>query len=774
MQSKIRFFSLLLLLSLVIGQTIAQSDEVYTGDIDNNRDEDEYVIELDEGDGVIITAIAPDDSGLDTYLNLENEDGNEVAFNDDFEYPDSTNSRIGFVAGDDGEYTIIVSNYPDTAGDYELTIEYVSADEAEEMSTDDSVDIEDIIGDPDLEFDGFVDDDDDDEYDIELDEGDAVVIIAEASSGSALDTFLTLLNEDGDEVAVNDDAIPGEVFDSQIVYVAEEDGDYTIVMSNYPGSEGDYDLTVTFVTEEEAQEVIEASGYIEIDTTPERDPDEEYTGELEDEGDTEEYSIDLDAGDSIIAALYATDGEMDTLMYAIDPDGVELIRNDDRSDYASLDSQVAFTAQESGEYTVVVSHYPDFPGEYRLEIYFADEDEISLAEQANRVLLSGPVEVYDTDNFRIHYTLEGDDATTIDYVEDVAEVVEEVLEIQIAELGWLKPPDDIVQGGDARYDVYLANQDNIYGYADSSSAVGDNSNSDTVEPFAQAAYLVLDNDYAEYDDANRALLATAAHEFHHVVQFGYDFSDMNWYYEATASWMETVTYPDDELATIYVEDVYTYPEACFGGDGDADPSGSGIYGTWLFFEFMTRNLGEESVILLWENIAIEDDWTPLELTLENYDEDLADFVAQYHINNLVRDYRFVDSFDGRTVWLEGIIDDEDDWEPDGDGVQELGANYFEFDMPDGVYNISIDDDDLEIYVLGIDGDDGEVFALGDDGFVDTDDYDDVYVMVFNPDYDDDVSDCDYEDYELTVEEDSGDTERPAWEVDASEFEELEN
>src|SRR6185436_4271081 len=119
-------------------------------------------------------------------------------------------------------------------------------------------------------------------------------------------------------------------------------------------------------------------------------------------------------------------------------------------------------------------------------------------------------------------------------------------------------------GGDGRYDVYLVNLPDIYGYASSSSATGDNPNTDAVEEFARAGFLVLDNDYSEYDDPIQAMRATVAHEFHHVVQYGYDSEDsFQWYYESTASWMETVTMPDEEEATIYVEDVFNYPEICF-------------------------------------------------------------------------------------------------------------------------------------------------------------------------------------------------------------------
>lgn len=756
MQHKLRFLSIILVFLLLITQVAAQ--ETFTGELEDERDENEYEIELDEGDTVLITAIADDSGDLDTILTLENEDGDEVAQNDDYEYPDSTNSQLAYTAEDDGEYTIILSAYGGS-GEYEITVEFITIDE------------------PDLEYDGFMSDDvDDDEYDIELDEGDGVIISLVAADGSDLDTVLALLDEDGNEVAYNDDSNPGADYNSEIVYVAEEDGDYTIIVSNYPGSSGDYILTVTFVSSETAEQLGVTSGggsRPEVDTTPERDPDESYEGTIDSDEDPVEYEIDLDEGDMLIAAMYEADGEMDTLLYVLDPDGNEIARNDDRGDYTTFDSQVAFTAEEDGEYTIVASNYPDYPGDYLLEIYFADEDEFALAVQAMRVLLSGPVENYDSENFRVHYTLEGVDATTEDYVEQVAEVMEEILEIQTEDLGWAVPPRDGTQGGDDRYDVYLINQTDAYGYASSSSATGDNPNTEFEEEYAQAGFLVLDNDYAEYDDPERALYATAAHEFHHIIQFGYDQADWNWYYEATASWMETVTYPDEELATIYIDSVYGYPEACFAGDGDADP-GSRIYGTWLFFEFMARELGDDAPLLLWDNIAAEDGWDPLEMTLEEYDQTIEGFIAAYYINNLMRDYEFVDSFGGETVWLEETIDDEGDWEANGDGVQELGANYFFLDVSDDVYTISIDDDELQIFVIGIDGDDANVYGGDDEVTVDTDDYDDVYIMVFNPDYDNDIFECEYSEYELTVEASSNDVDDVIAEVDASEFEDLED
>src|SRR5690606_493120 len=151
-------------------------------------------------------------------------------------------------------------------------------------------------------------------------------------------------------------------------------------------------------------------------------------------------------------------------------------------------------------------------GDYRLEIYFATDEEVAFAEQALRVLINGPIETLATEHFLIHYTTEGEDAIEEDFLEEIAETVEEVYDIQINELGWAVPPRDLGQGGDGRIDVYIEYITDAYGYASSSSAAGDNPNTDFVEESASAAYLVLDNDYTDYDDSRQAMRATVARQ----------------------------------------------------------------------------------------------------------------------------------------------------------------------------------------------------------------------------------------------------------------------
>ncbi|HEX8104710.1 MAG TPA: MXAN_6640 family putative metalloprotease [Solirubrobacteraceae bacterium] len=113
-------------------------------------------------------------------------------------------------------------------------------------------------------------------------------------------------------------------------------------------------------------------------------------------------------------------------------------------------------------------------------------------------------------------------------------------------LAWPAPPSDGTKGGDARKDVYIANigKDGTYGYV--APDAGQNGK-------VQTSYQVMDNDYAEFPgQPATALRVTAAHEYNHMVQFGINAKEPNWFFEATATWMEDQVYPaiDDYLQYI--------------------------------------------------------------------------------------------------------------------------------------------------------------------------------------------------------------------------------
>ena len=94
---------------------------------------------------------------------------------------------------------------------------------------------------------------------------------------------------------------------------------------------------------------------------------------------------------------------------------------------------------------------------------------------------------------------------------------------------------------------------------------------------------------------------TAAHEFFHAIQFGYDYGEDVWLLEATATWMEERVFDD-------VNDNRQYLAAGQTVDSTTpldffNSSGSQQYGNWTFFEFLSKNYGNGVVKAIWNKAA---------------------------------------------------------------------------------------------------------------------------------------------------------------------------
>jgi Family of unknown function (DUF6055) len=152
-------------------------------------------------------------------------------------------------------------------------------------------------------------------------------------------------------------------------------------------------------------------------------------------------------------------------------------------------------------------------------------------------------------HFCVHYVastldapdpVDGNGNGVPDYVEQVSAVAETVYATENGSLGWRPPVSDGTRGGDSRVDIYLSQlRGEIFGY--SAPDLGQSGRS-------QFAYLVVDDDYSAAEFPGTSALAdlevTLAHEYNHVLQFGYDIDQDLWFYEASAVWMEDHVYPD--------------------------------------------------------------------------------------------------------------------------------------------------------------------------------------------------------------------------------------
>jgi hypothetical protein len=156
-------------------------------------------------------------------------------------------------------------------------------------------------------------------------------------------------------------------------------------------------------------------------------------------------------------------------------------------------------------------------------------------------------------NFCVHWVAEGLDAPSLkdtdgdgipDYVERVLAVAEHVHHVENEKLGWREPlSDGTLGGGHGKTDIYLSEiGGELFGYAapDRNQAV------DGREPRHLHGYLVLDNDYSPFEfphtEPGHDLKVTLAHEYDHILQFGYDAHEDPWFAESSAVWMEDQVY----------------------------------------------------------------------------------------------------------------------------------------------------------------------------------------------------------------------------------------
>jgi hypothetical protein len=130
-------------------------------------------------------------------------------------------------------------------------------------------------------------------------------------------------------------------------------------------------------------------------------------------------------------------------------------------------------------------------------------------------------------------------------VEQVEGVAEHVYSIENGKLGWREPKSDgTLGGGYGKTDVYLKQLGSgLFGYS-----APDRPAASRAHPLPRRldGYLVLDNDYSPFEFPHTTQLndlkVTFAHEYDHVLQFGYDAYQDPWFAESTAVWMEDQVY----------------------------------------------------------------------------------------------------------------------------------------------------------------------------------------------------------------------------------------
>ena len=168
-------------------------------------------------------------------------------------------------------------------------------------------------------------------------------------------------------------------------------------------------------------------------------------------------------------------------------------------------------------------------------------------------------------------------------------------------LGYIFPPNFPA----SRYNVYLRSLvcDGYYGVTYSGQPV-----SSVNYPYAFTSWMEIDSNFTNsiYKPVTysplQSLQITAAHEYHHAIQYGYNLHFDVWYAEATSTWMEDELYDS-------VNQLYTYLSASLRNtnlslDISTDISTGGGYGRWLINRYFTESYPGQSIIRkFWENLS---------------------------------------------------------------------------------------------------------------------------------------------------------------------------
>ncbi|MEX0816505.1 MAG: MXAN_6640 family putative metalloprotease [Gaiellales bacterium] len=181
-----------------------------------------------------------------------------------------------------------------------------------------------------------------------------------------------------------------------------------------------------------------------------------------------------------------------------------------------------------------------------------------------------------------------------------------VFSTEVGQFGFSRPLSDRrvrSHGPNAKPDIYLAD-------------VGSRGFYGLCRPDRQRrtspGHCIVDDDFSARQFAGgvsgkAALQVTAAHEFLHNIQFGYDAWDDFWFFESTATWMEDEVFPlvNDNLQYLPVSPVsatwFWLPLDIFEPD-TSKPESANKYGTWILWRHLSERFGREVVRDAW-NLA---------------------------------------------------------------------------------------------------------------------------------------------------------------------------
>lgn len=227
-------------------------------------------------------------------------------------------------------------------------------------------------------------------------------------------------------------------------------------------------------------------------------------------------------------------------------------------------------------------------------------------------------------HFTLHWDESGYDAVPIedisgngipDYIDSAMVIFDHVWQVEIEQMGFQAPLNYDGNTVDT-YHVYFGYlKDGLneyygltyYSLSDIPSIPGVN----------YTSYMEVHKDFADFPSPGLSgLKVTAAHEFNHAIQFGYNFREEDiYFYEMTATWIENFIYPE-------INDYYQYLRYFFRSVSNANfnlnntstnyPYGDYFpYGNALYLQMLEKKFAVDIVQEIWERLRVDLDTNAL-------------------------------------------------------------------------------------------------------------------------------------------------------------------
>ena len=303
--------------------------------------------------------------------------------------------------------------------------------------------------------------------------------------------------------------------------------------------------------------------------------------------------------------------------------------------------------------------------------------------------------------FKIHYTTTGANRTTVDFTLETARTFDYCYQLEVEELGYLPPPaDNDIDGPE--FDVYIINVPHTeYGSTTPEHPVPETPRDDWT------SWIQVDNDYNHTATHGLdGMRVTAAHEFFHMIHFGYRMYEESdkFFYEISGVWMEDVAFDDINDYYFYLPNFFQHPSNPFNHLN----YGLAIWAHFLTKKFPSQNPKNQIMRQIWEHIPNNESLKAIEKALlEEQSHHLADALVEFAVWNCFTG----ENADTNEFYEEGALYPKvtptksfelSDELKFSDSCSPLVAKYYKIEpKQSGVFSVGVNFEDPAIWRYGV-------------------------------------------------------------------------